>query len=435
MTFTEESMALDAEIYPPNIIVLSHEDIARAVTQTETIRPAEGWQAYLNAIAWVGVQQWLSERGLEIETARCSVTRPEVSGLLGAVCNLKVNDFHLCLVPASGLDKETVAIPRAAMELTAFAPQIFVLVDVWEEAGRIAVQGCLRYDHLSARIAELSEGLPKNSDWTYSAPRTWFDTSPDSLLLYLRCLPHETLPQAAAIAPPVLPSVAQVQDTLSTLSNRLQSMVPVWKLLTWQQAAVVLSQPELGQLLLSSPAPDLVEQAATNVRQWFQDSVDQVTQDHKWQLLPPLSRLQEATSMRYSRSPVEQFEDIVTTLSQSGTSIPSQARAAYRDLSWQAVSVRLYAITWDLSPITPDEAWCLLLLLGPQPNRKLPVGITLRVSDDMQVLDEQTLVETGPDAYLFSQVIGEWHEQFQVTVNLTNGAEITLPPFTYMRHD
>ncbi len=439
MTLTEDSLALEAETQSPNLIVLSEEDLERAVAQTETLRPAEGWQAHLNAIAWVGFQQWLSERGIAVENPACSVTRPEVAGLLSAVCSLEVNGFRLCLIPAGSLDDEAVTIPRAALELAAFVPQLLVLVDVREEVGQVDVQGCLRYDQMRAHIAALPEELTAHRDWTYTIPRTWFDLDPDALLLYLRCLPPEALASGSvasgsvAIAPPTLPSVAQVQETLSTLAGRLQSQVPIWKLLTWEQAAVVLTQPELGRSLLPSPSPGPVAQAVVNVRQWFQDSV-QIPQDQDWRLLPPLSRLQEATSMRYARSPVEQFEDIVTTISQSGTPIPSQARAAYRDLTWETVSVRLYAITWDLSTAS-DQAWCLLLLLGPQPNRELPAGITLRISDDIQVLDQQTLSETGPDAYLFSQVVGEWREQFQVTVNLTNGAEITLPPFTYIRHD
>lgn len=431
MTFIEDSLARDAETVPPTIIVLSDEEKSRAVTQTETIRPAEGWQAYLNAIAWVGFQHWLEERGVDLDDAACSVTQPAVAGLLGAVCNLEVNGFRLCLLPTGSLDNETVSVPRAAVELDGFAPQLFVLIEVWEETDRVMVQGALRSDQLQALIAAQPGAMTVNRDWTYTIPKAWFEESTEDLLLYLRCLPTDGLPTTPAIAAPAQPAAAQVQDTLATLERRLQSRVPLWKLLTWEQAAVVLTQPELLQPQPVAASPNPVAQAAINFGQWVQQLNPLHNQD--WLMLPPVSQLREAAAMRYTRSPVEQFEDIITTLGQQGTTIPPQARAAYRDLAWQSVSVRLYAIAWDISTSSESD-WCLLLLLGPQPNQELPVGITIRMSDDTGIIDEQTLEQTGPDAYLFSQVVGERHEQFQAQVNLTNGAEITLPPFTY-RHD
>ncbi|NJO80791.1 MAG: DUF1822 family protein [Cyanobacteria bacterium RM1_2_2] len=110
--------------------------------------------------------------------------------------------------------------------------------------------------------------------------------------------------------------------------------------------------------------------------------------------------------------------------------MPPTARAAYRDFQVDAVAVRLYALTWDVSPTstTPEPEWSLLLVLGAQPGTQLPQSITLSVQDDMQLLTQETL-QHAP--YLYAQVIGTWNEQFRVTITLPNGASLTLPPFAF----
>ncbi|MGF1536809.1 MAG: DUF1822 family protein [Elainellaceae cyanobacterium] len=430
-TLTEDLLPLDAETLSPETVILSDESVESAGAQAEQVRPAERWQAYRNALALAGFQQWGAERGLDSDTggAACSVHQPEVAGLLNGVCHLEVNGFRLCLVPTGTLSEDEVQVPRAAVELPAFMPQIFVLVSVGDELGRVSVKGALRHDQLQPRLPELSA----QPDWTYAVPADWFDVTPDALLLYLRCLSADALALPAAPVASARQDAAQVEAVLSTLSHRLQTMKPIWTLLSWEQAATLLMQPELAHPLL----PELSRRTgrAMSVGQWLQGQIDQVAQSWDWRLLP-LQGMRMAEQMRYVRSPLEQFEEVATSLTQSGVSIPAQARGAYRDLTWQDVSVRLYAVTWDLpSEAEGERSWCLLLLLGPQPNHELPVGASLLVRDGEQVLDQQVLEEAGPDAYLFTQVEGEWHEQFQVTVDLTNGATITLPPFTFIQND
>ncbi|MGF1499996.1 MAG: DUF1822 family protein [Elainellaceae cyanobacterium] len=433
MSYSTE-MFFDSDRLSPDTIVLNTGAIARAVTQSETVRPADQWQAYFNAVALSGFQQWLAARGLETmpDIPTCSVNQPIVAGLLKAVCGVQVNGFHLCLLPTGSVTDEMVAIPRATVELAQFVPHLFVGLEVQEELHQVKVWGCLRWDQLEPRIRE----QPTDADWTYQVPLAWFNPNPDSILLYLRCLEPPAIERYAA-EPPPLPSPDTLRETLAVLAPRIQSSQrPIWKLLNWEQAAAILIQPELGQAFLPSPSPSSVQriaQAAMNVGQWLQGQLDQVAQEWDWWLLPPLSELRQSTPspVRDGRSPTEQFEEVITTLTQRGITIPPQARGAYRDLTWQNVRVRLYAVIWDLSILSGEDEWSLLLMLGAQPNHELPLGTTLWVRDEQQVLDQRILRESRPDAYLFSQVIGNWHEQFWVTIDLTNGATITLPPFTF----
>lgn len=441
MTYsTDDSLTLDAERFLPDRIILEPDAVERAVTQSETVRPADQWQAYLNAIALMGFHHWLSERGIEIDmdNPACSVHQSGIASLFKGVCNLQMNGFNICLIPTGSLTDHIIAIPRAAVELAQWVPHLFVGIEVNDELHQVRVWGCLRHDHLQSRISDCAT----RPDWTYAVPLDWFDRNPDSILLYLRCLAPSAL-QRYAVAPPQVPPVESLQTILSALTPRIQtSMRPIWKLLTWEQAAGLLMQPDLlesWQSLISPAAISIANssesmtQPVMNVGRWLQNQLDTIAEAWLWSLLPPLAQIRGESALRDTQSSIEQFEGVMASLNQYGVAIPAEARAAYRDLTWQNVAVRLYVVTWDSSEASPQPEWNLLLLLGAQPNRELPAGISLKVRDQMQLLDEQVLRATEPGAYLFSQVVGEWHEQFWVTIDLANGVTITLPPFTFSR--
>lgn len=223
-------------------------------------------------------------------------------------------------------------------------------------------------------------------------------------------------------------------------------MQPIWKLLTWEQAASILIQPQAIDLAFAEALAPACErrtseswtQAATNtmlnVGQWLNDQLDTVSQSWSWALLPPMPAMRSSSTITDSPLPAEQFEQVMSSLNRQGTSIPPHARAAYRDLNWGDAAVRLYMVTWDSStPSTPNE-WSLLILLGAQPNRELPGSVTLNVQDHDHVLDEQTLSNAQSDAYVFSQILGDWDEEFWVTIGINNRVGITMPPFTFNQH-
>jgi hypothetical protein len=84
----------------------------------------------------------------------------------------------------------------------------------------------------------------------------------------------------------------------------------------------------------------------------------------------------------------------------------------------------LCAVTWTLA----EAEWVLLLVLKAQPGSQLPPGIQLRVSELAGVVSEPTRTEAP---YLYTCVAGQWDEQFVVTIALSDGTALTLPPFAF----
>ena len=103
---------------------------------------------------------------------------------------------------------------------------------------------------------------------------------------------------------------------------------------------------------------------------------------------------------------------------------------AYHDLQLNQTPLRLYTLTWSSNTTESDPEWTLLLILGTPNGTNLPPGIGLRVSDATEILDEQQLSGSSTP-YLYTQVVGELHETFIVTVTTATGSEETLPPFTF----
>lgn len=415
---TTQSM-FDFEPLPLDAITLSPDQMQEAAQLSRSGQTAQQWQMYLNALALIGFEEWLHSRAanLRISRDRCSLFQPRFAHLIEAACNLYVGELRLCLIATGSFKDTVISVPRAAIDLPQFIPHFYVVLEVQEELGQVRVDRYLRYDQLQ------TASLQPQADWTYSLPIDWFDPEPDRLLLHLECLE----PQSIA-----LPAVAQLPHTTPMQTPPLPSDSapqplrdrPPWQVLTWEQAAVILTQPELANA--ATAAPNLLDRAV-NVGAWLQGQLDDLAQ-LSWVLLPPIA---PAVGMR---STVADFENVVTELQRNNVAIPFTARAAFRDLNWANVAVRLYAVAWELPVTAANPEWSLLLILGPQSGR-LPSGIRLQIQEQIrgnrEVLTEQVLLPNSQDDYLYARVIGTWNETFWVTIDLGNGAVVTLPPFTF----
>jgi hypothetical protein len=440
---------LDFDILPTEAILLSPSQINQAAEYSRQIpEPSRAWQTYLNALALFGFEQWLEQRDSELTLHQedCSVFQPSVANAIATVCNLKVNDFKLCLIATGSLSDEQITLPRAIVDLPEFVPHFYVLVEIQEEQETAVIAGQLSYQQLQQ---QLTIGLSPEADWTYQLPLNWFDTEPDSLLLYLRSLEPTAIP---------LPShqrdradvIANMQPELASLLPQLRSR-QLWEVLNWEQGTVVLTSPELLNWVYqlqtaaqetsllrtpdengnSVPLPtnlkdllQLLTQPAVNVGRWLWDELDELATELSWTLLPNLT----PSPMR---SPVEEFEAITTQLQQRGLQIPPQARGAHRDVLVAGIPLRLYAVTWSLVSESDPHGWSLLLVLGAPLEMHLPPGLTLRVSDQTGILVERSLNPASDDSYLFTRVIGSREEKFLVTVSLMEGVDVTLPPFAF----
>lgn len=421
--------ALEFEELPTSAIFLEPEDINRAAEFANQITDESNiWEIYLNTLALSAFEKWLESRGNigRINTEECTILQPALAQAINGVANLEVGDFKICLIVTGSLTSETVALPRAIVDLPEFIPHFYVLVEVLEEQDAANIYAFLSYKELANAL-----DLQLESDWTYEIPLSCFDNNPDRLLLYLRCLEPE------AIRLPAIPTNRSA--TLSTMESELVRLLPqlnlsqMYSVLTWEQATAVLITPELLDWVYNKPIATsnlsdlfkLLVQPVLNAGRWLWDELDEVAQSLSWVLLPNFA---PASAMR---SPVEEFEIIVTQLRQRGLEIPVQARGAYQDLLLAGVPLRIYAVTWHLLTESEQPEWSLLLILGAPVLGSLPANVKLRVSDQTGVLVERGVDEYGDDSYVFTRVIGDLDERFLVNVSLMDGVEVTLPAFGF----
>ncbi|MEC4812721.1 MAG: DUF1822 family protein [Scytonema sp. PMC 1069.18] len=445
---------LDFDALPTSAVILSPDEIDQAaVLSHQIIDESKQWQAYLHYLALSAFEQWLEERAesLTINREECTILYPVLANFISCVANLQIGAFKVCLIATGSLSDEMVSIPRVVVDLPEFIPHFYVLVEVLEEQEAANVYAFLSYQELQENLQRTSF----QSDWNYQLSISCFDRNPDRLLLYLRCL------ESSAISLPVIPPnrtalLADIQNQLVELLPQLQSPKrELFEVLTWEQAAAVLTSPELlnwvytlqtqnaatENIEMSSANPEstsafkslqdvikLITQPALNAGRWLWDELDDLAQGLSWVLLPSFA---SASAMRPIRSPEEEFEVIITQLRQRGLEIPIQARGAYQDISLAGIPLRLYAVTWHLVAESEHPEWSLLLILGAPALSSLPSHIKLRVSDQTGILNELGLNAESEDSYIFTRVVGHWDEKFLVSVSLMDGVEVTLPPFAF----
>lgn len=435
-------MWLDFEVLPIETITLSPAAIDRAATLSAQIpNPQRQWQTYLNTLGMFGFQEWLAQRdsAIKIEVEKTSIFKPEIANVIEAVIDLIINNFKVCLITTGSLTDEEVIIPKAIIDLPEFVPHFYVLMEVEEEEEIAVIHGFLAYNQL----IELREtvNLQADEDWTYQLPLTWFDGNCDRLLLNLRCLSPTAIP-LPTIPNNRLMQLAQIRSHLARLLPQLQSPESqLWQVLTWEEGAVVLTNPELlnwiyqlqrkeevvSDINLTNYLSDflqLLTEKAMNVGRWLWDELDELGRELSWQLLPNL------TPAAALRSPTEEFEVIIRELHNNNVDIPPEARGAYRNLELAGISLRLYALTWALVSGEISE-WTLLLILGTPLGTPIPPGLKLRVSDQTGILVEQGLDLDENSSYFFTSVVGNWDEKFLATVSLGSVIEETLPPFSF----
>jgi hypothetical protein len=369
-------MWLDFDVLPTEAIDLSPAVFDQALNLSAQIPHEERqWQTYLNALALGGFEEWLGARAtdLRLNKEKCTLLQPFMANAIDAVSHLQVGQFKLCLIAMGSLTDEEVTVPRAVVDLPEYVAHFYVLVEVQEEQETALVQGFLSYEQLMNQRDQCC--LEAQEDWTYQLPLQCFDHNPDRLLLNLRCLEPTAIPLPERVSQRSM-QLARQRSELEALLPELQSSIrQLWQVLTWEQGTLVLTNPELLNWVyqLQQPAgqPEsltalkkhladtlqMVTQPAVNAGRWLLGELDELAQELSWVLLPSLA------PMRAMRSPVEEFQAIVTQLRQTEVEIPLEARGAYRDLRLAGMPLRLYAVTWPLLSGSIPE-WTLLLVLG-----------------------------------------------------------------------
>ncbi|GAB4205174.1 MAG: hypothetical protein Fur006_61000 [Coleofasciculaceae cyanobacterium] len=395
---------------------------------------AHQWQTYVNMLALLGFLEWLNERvgDLPVDREQCSVLQPKYANFIAAVCNLKICEFNLCLITTESLSDERVTVPRAAIDLPDFVAHFYVILEVQEEQEQVLIRGILRYDQLLNY--RQSVNLQAQRDWSYQLPLSLFDAEPNHLLFYLRFLEPDAIALPVAMAHrPTRQFLTQAE--LETQLYHLQSPDrKLWQSLTWEQGAIVLTCPELLDLLyqwqmqpketisLSIRIRELftlLMTQAVNAACWLQGEMDEVAQS--------LGLFFPQTSSVF-RS-IAKFEAAIAELKQQGMEIPMQAGRTYQDINLDGIPLRLCALTWSVTSQLSSRKWSLLLILGTQTGNPLPDDLKLQVSNLVSILREA--VSELDDRFLFAHVEGDWSETFVVTIVPSDRSPMMLAPYTF----
>jgi hypothetical protein len=391
MSYSPDSSFFEFNALRPTTVTLSEAEIDWAIQAGQAIAPdpVQQWQGFLAAMGLKGFQRWLESGALDI--ALYHDAQPFIPG--GVQC--QVRDLRLCLAVQGSVSDAEISIPATTLTSERFA-HLYVLVEVEDETNQVTILKGLRRDRLLA-YQQQRQREPLSSGMV-TLPVTWFDTTPEDILLYLNYLNPEML--NPEISEPT--SVASLTPSSTDLSP-------------------TRSDPDRPANLAPAGSGALI-----NVGRWLRDQIDTVADELAWTLMPPLA---PGNALMGLRSPTETLEDILTELAPQ-VAVPETARGAYTDFQPYGLPFRLYALTWTLFESDEPE-WSLLLCLGPQNGGHLPPGTHLIVRDQTSVLVDQVLTAEAESTYLYAQVIGHWDEQFTASVQLPNGSTLNWPPFAF----
>jgi len=399
------------------------------------------WQVYFQCLTLLAFEEWLYQRepSLTIVREQSSTLQYEYANVLDAVCNLEIGNFKVCLLPSLLLTNDEIAIPRTVIDLPEYTAHFYIVIGVDEELEIAVIKGFLRYDQLVNLKAELEP----EADWNYYIPLIQFNQEVDELLLYLQCLATTAIPL------PEIPSSRQdilrrVQIGLLNLLPQLHNR-PLWKILTWEQGTAVLTTPLLLNWLyqsinkntasLTKHLSDLLQiltQEAVNVGGWLIQQVDGAIQTLSWELIPAVSELRSTspTLQLNESNPVEELQVILLDIQDNNQlDIPFTAVRAFQEVKLDKL-LRLYALIWCLPE--SENGWTLLLILKAINDNQSASRFTLRVSDQIEVLDEEELI-TNNNNYIYTQVEGNYDDKFLATVISDTGERLVFPPFEFIR--
>jgi hypothetical protein len=188
---------------------------------------ADKWQTYLNALALLGFEEWLSTRITQQPIKRDS-----------NISYLKVGEFKLCLIATEHILDEQVNLAVDFIERPELAAHFYVLLEVLEEQEEVIIRGFLRYDEL---INYTTIKLQPR-DGFYRLPLAEFNPEPNHLIFYSRFLEPTAIPLPVATETKAEESlVGYLQETTTKLSQWLQGVIDE----SWQAIDTLIS-PEVN---------------------------------------------------------------------------------------------------------------------------------------------------------------------------------------------
>jgi Protein of unknown function (DUF1822) len=191
---------------------------------------ADKWQSYLNALALLGFEEWLSKR-INQQPINRDFNNIETASYL------KVGEFKFCLIATENILDEEVILPTNLIETPELAAHFYVLLEVLEEEEEVIIRGFLRYDELVNSTRKL-----QSRDSFYRLPLAEFDPEPNHLLFYSRFLEPTAIPLPVTTQTKLEENlVLYFQETTTKLSQWLQGVIDE----SWHAIDTLLS-PEVN---------------------------------------------------------------------------------------------------------------------------------------------------------------------------------------------
>jgi hypothetical protein len=194
--------------------------------------------------------------------------------------------------------------------------------------------------------------------------------------------------------------------------------------LFWYLASLEVSAIPLPSPNLAISAQWLI-QPLVNAAQWVQTQLDELSWTFFSLELAPAGMRASANAFSADLS------SVLTEIERSGLQIPSTAQSGYRSIKLNQHTFRLYITTWAVE----DAEWSLLTILESIQSPTLPTGTQLMIQTGETVLVEEEA--KARSAYLIAQIIGDWTEQFTLTLksidpetNITIDS-LSLPPIVF----
>jgi Protein of unknown function (DUF1822) len=222
MMFRFSALSIGYQLRPFETIWLETEQFQQ-VRLSSLVNPslneAEQWHLYLNAIALFGFEQWLQKRA-----AVNVIDQSQCINHVGAIYNLKIDEFKLNLIVKEHVLDEVAEIPRDAIEQPDLVAHFYVLLEISEEQEKVKIRGFLRYDRLRNYCTRFNNDL---QDGNYRIPLSVFDPEPNHLLFYCDFLEPAAMPlPVSSTAPVALPAVSSA--TTSTPFQDTQIQLRQW---------------------------------------------------------------------------------------------------------------------------------------------------------------------------------------------------------------
>lgn len=218
----------DLRLLLPESIWLEPEQIEQAKDLSQqTSEEPQQWQAYLNALGLLGLEQWLHKRlpnqPIQQETAQIAI-----AGVL------QVDEYKLCLLVTEHVLDEVIPVPEAVIVQPELVCHFYVALEVMEEQEEVMIRGFLRHDQL---IGYCHQAHLTSPNQYYSIPLSCFDPEPNHLLFHCHFLDPVSIPLPVAvsdqsvISPQAVDSVRlSLQETRTKLSQWLEGAFEE----TWQ---------------------------------------------------------------------------------------------------------------------------------------------------------------------------------------------------------